>query len=246
VEFHIIPGPLPDTPERRINIATLIAGVSVDLFFGPSTLGAPAVTRVFEDYSVMFEVPAGITSLSARVHALVRDNGTPALAEVREYGMPLPTGANSLEGFFALQASSKLAQSLALDGGQADPTKALLGALARDCSDRDVSGAQFELIDADTGTLVPTSSDPGAPRAAYSQFALPSVMCTYTVAEAPAWMLVNAPVNIDGDSNTHAYRLRIKGRMRASDPKPVIFAEGDVELFPGVITRIDSLPRAYR
>jgi hypothetical protein len=73
-----------------------------------------------------------------------------------------------------------------------------------------------------TGTL---------PRAAYSLFALPSASCTFTTTGRSEWMLLNAPVNVSGDKVTHAYRLRLKGRMRASDLEPVVLGEREVELF---------------
>jgi hypothetical protein len=118
--------------------------------------------------------------------------------------------------------------------------------MARDCDGHDLSGAQFVLIDDETNAPVPLGSEAGTPHQAYSRFALPDPTCTFTDAEYPAWMLVNAPVNVNADTKTHGYRLRVQGRMRASDREPVVIAEGEVELFSGVTTVIASLPRVYR
>jgi hypothetical protein len=248
VQFHLSPGPLPDTPDLQQRVATLVAGVSVDFFFGPSTLGTPALTRTFDGYSVTVEVPAGATSLSARInpHENDADGAGLSVVELHDYGIPLPLSGESAEGHFVMRASRALAADLVLDGGMPDPEKAVLVTVARDCRGRDVSGAQIALIDAETNQPVASDGEPGAPRAAYTQFALPSPACTFSNAEQPAWMLVDAPVNIRGETNTHAYRLRIQGRMRASDPAPVVFAEGEVELFSGVVTYLSSLPRVYR
>jgi hypothetical protein len=221
-------------------------GATVDVFFAASTLGKPPVTRVFDQSMVAIEVPEGTLALSARIHPLDRDMAALSLVESREYGIPLPEPGGVAEATFTLRDSRKLAADLVLAGGQPDAARAYLVALARDCRGRDVSGAQFALIDG--ATNAPLAMDAGADsaRSAYTRFALPDPACTFTNAEQPAWMMVNAPVNTTGDAKTHSYRLRLQGRMRASDRAPIVFGEAEIELISGVITRIDSLPRVYR
>lgn len=54
--------------------------------------------------------------------------------------------------------------------------------------------------------------------------------------------MINAPVNVAGNSKGHSYRLRLKGRMRASDVAPVVLGEREVELFVGIM----SVARVHR
>lgn len=246
--FQLFPQQLSQTPERLEGIFAWTSGATVDLFFGPSTLGPPAVTLTIDQPSVTFEVPARVTQITTRVHALPRDNAQLSLIEWREYGVPLPQDEDhaAVQGGFIIQGSRDLGLNLALEGGMADPDKAVLFALATDCNGQHVSGAQLELIDDATGAPIATGTEPGDARAAYSHFALPDPSCTYSAAEMPAWMLANAPVNVTDDTKQHGYRLRISGRMTERDTAPVVFAEGEVELFRGVLTQVDSLPRIPR
>ena len=108
----------------------------------------------------------------------------------------------------------------------------------RDCLGRDVGGAVFELIDGETDQPVQVATSGSGPRVAYQQFALPNPSCTFTSVGRSDWMMLNAPVNVEGDKVTHRYRLRLKGRMRESDAEPKVFAEREVELFAGSITAV--------
>ena len=240
IQFRLGIGPLSDAPDLAQRILTFTMGVTVDLYFGASTLGKPAVTRTFDQYMVSVDVPSGTPSLSARIRPLERAMAGLSIVESREYGIPLPSAATgaAAEAAFTVRDSRKLAANLVLEGGQEDLTKASLVALARDCRGRDVSGAQLELIDG--ATNLPLT---GEARSAYSRFALPDPTCTFSNAEQPAWWMVNAPVNTSGATKTHSYRLRLKGRMRTGDRAPVVFGETELELFPGIVTRVDSLPR---
>ena len=114
-----------------------------------------------------------------------------------------------------------------------DRNKAVLSAVVRDCRGRDVGGAQLELIDGETNAPVASGSEAGEPRAVYGRFALPHPECTYTSAERSEWTMVNAPTNVSKGVITHPYRVRAKGRLRASDAEPAILDERAVELFPG-------------
>ena len=216
-----------------------IDGLMVDVFFGPSTLGKPAVSAQLRtgQTSLMLDVPADVTGLSAHVHALTAADARFNTAEVRDYDLRIPSGG-VIEGTTVLTAMHSLAANVALDGDAPDASKASLGSEVRDCLGHDVGGAQFELIDGETNQPVPTSTTGSLPRAAYSQFALPNPSCTFTTVGRAEWMLLNAPVNVSGDKITHPYRLRLKGRMHASDVEPVVLGEHDVELFPGSITAV--------
>jgi len=225
-------------------LPVMLDGVSVDLFLGATTLGMPLATRTVETGmdSVSFEVPVDTRLVSVRVQALTRSDSLQSVAETRQYGFPLLPGDTEIEGYIFLRDQQALVATQALAGGQADPTKAMLSSAARDCRDRYVRGAQFELIDVATGTPVSTDAAAEGPRAAYVMNALPTTDCTFTAGELASWVLVNAPVNVSGDMKQRGYRLRMKGRMRASDAEPVVLGERDVELFAGSI----SFVRAHR
>jgi hypothetical protein len=223
-------------------LPALVAGVTVDFFAGGSTLGMPVATRAFDAESgiVAFDVPAGSTTISARVHALARDNPSYNIIEMREYDFPVPANDAPIDGNVMIRDSRNLAVSLALPFGRSeDPERAIILSAARDCRGRDVRGAQFELVDGESGELVPTGREPDVATSSYWQYALPTADCTFTGNEPDAtWMLIDAPVNVHDGVKTHPYRLRVKGRMRASDVTPVVFAEREVELFAGVISLV--------
>jgi hypothetical protein len=242
---------MADASTRRVafSVATLLPsfyeGITADFFFGPSTLGAPALTRVFEPdagATVQIDVPSGADSVSVRIHALPHDNPSNSIIEIREYDFPIPRSDTPIQGYALIHDMIRLGLNLALAGGTEDPAKAIIMADARDCLGRTVSGAQFELIDGDTKVPVQVGSAPGLPHVSYSRFALPGTMCTFTTDSPATWMLIDAPVNVSGESKTHAYRLRLLGRQHASDSKPVVIGERELELFPGVLT----LVRPYR
>lgn len=218
---------------------SLAGDPTVDLFFGPSTLGAPNATRTFgsDASTVSFPIPSGLAFLSARVHGLSRDGGLSA-AEIREYGLPVPASGEPIEGFDLLVASRALGINLALAGGMEDPSKAILMSVARDCLGKPLAGAQYELVDAETDRPVAAGTAPAAPHSSYAQFGLPSTTCTFSSNEQTeaGWMLVNAPVNVTSDTKTRSYRLRLEGRRRASDLGPVILREREIELFAGGTT----------
>jgi hypothetical protein len=171
--------------------------VTVDFFLDSTTLGMPAVTRVFDQTTGMltFEVPAGTTTVSARIHALMRDMPGFNVVDLRQYYLPIPASA-VIEGDFLVRDMRALGVNLALGGGQEDPTKALLVSNARDCSGRYVSGAQFELIDGETNLPVPVSTTSGGTHVSYAQVALPSTNCTFTSSDQAAWMLGESEVEL--------------------------------------------------
>ena len=178
------------------------AGATVDLFFGPSTLGTPSRTGVFDANAsdLTFEVPSAIRTVSARVHAKTGAPEGLSVVETREYGVSI-SSTDSIEAIGLIKDSRALAIDLALGGGHEDPAKAVILASVRDCRGRPVSGAQFELIDDATNMPVPTGTAAGAVRSVYLQFALPKPTCTFTSNEQQdsGWMMVNAPVNVKGE-----------------------------------------------
>lgn len=219
-------------------IPALLDGVTVDYFFGSSTLGAPAATRVFDTSgAVTLELPDGVATLSVHVHGRARDDRQ-SVAETREYDLPIPPGSEAIEGYLLLQDQFALITNLALGGESPDLTKAVLTSVVRDCQGRDVSGGVFELIDGQTGKPIETGTDFGAPHSSYFQNALPTTNCTFTSNEQAGWVMVNAPVNVDDQGQSRRLRLRLKGRMRARDARPVMIAERDVELFAGTMSLV--------
>jgi hypothetical protein len=223
-------------------IGPLIGEVTIDFFFGPSTLGAPAVTHrsALDVDGLTFGVPMTVETLSARIHPSANANPMLSVPEFREYGFSLRSAAPVIEGYLALQASVDLIASfLVYPGQRADPERAMIVALVRDCQGREVSGAQFALFDGDSDMPVATDSTARAPRTNYFQFALPSTTgCTFTSNDQAAWVMIDAPTNVStsSDSTTHSYRLRLSGRMHATDATPVVIGERDIELFPRAIT----------
>lgn len=222
----------------------LLAGVTVDFFFGASTLGTPAVTRVFgpDAGSVSFDLPASTSSVSVRQHALARADATRSLAELRQYDLLVPPVGEPIQSYLVLNGSRDLIVNLALGGEREDPEKALLMSTARDCRGRNVSGGQFELIDGETNLPVETSTAPSAPRVSYFRDALPSTSCMFTSNDQAVWVLINAPVNVSAAKKQHSYRLRLKGRRSETDVSPVVLGEVEVETFAGVV----SLVRTHR
>jgi hypothetical protein len=221
-------------------------GGTVDFFFGHSTLGKPALTGVTDADAgtIRFTAPAGEELVSVWVHA-TKNPTSPVtdIVDVHEFDLPIVRspaviGASAL---VSLPVDALLANVLgAAELG--DRRKAILGAVVRDCRGRDVGGAQLELIDTETNAPVAQGTGAGEPRAVYGRFALPDVSCTYTSAERSEWMMVNAPTNVSNGAVTHAYRLRAKGRMHASDSQLVILGEPAVELFSGGFSSV----RPYR
>jgi hypothetical protein len=225
----------------RTVLKSFVAGVAVDVFSGFSTLGTPTSTQILDadGGGAEFSLPAATTLLSVRVHPLTRDNASASIVESREYGLRLSGQSSSLEGFALISDSRELTVRLALGGsGQDDPSKALLMADVRDCAGRPVNGAQVELIDGQTKQPVAAGTETDGPHVAYTYFALPTPTCTFTTdqQEFSDWLMIDAPVNVVNGSNTHSYRLRVKGRRQATDVAPVVIVEREVELFPGVIS----------
>jgi hypothetical protein len=242
-------GAMPDSgaPHRFVTLRTaklvsalFTSDVTVDVFFGPSTLGTPALTRAFgaDGGSTEFSVPAGVDSLALLSHELA--GAILTIGEVHQYGLPVAPGGGDVEMFVMPLPSRALSVREALAGGQEDPAKAVIFSAVRDCAGRAVRGARFELIDGETNAPVATGTAPGDPVSAYARYAIPTSACTYTSdeQEGPTWLMVNAPVSVDGGVRRHTYRLRLSGRKSASDVEPVILGERELETFAGGTTYV--------
>lgn len=233
------------TVARKVSFDTVLhtlgAGVTVDFFYGSSTLGTPFATQVLDaNGAVTISLPRREAVLSTRFHALGQASQPASIVEARDYGLRLSSDSPSLEGYVLVSASRDLAVREALGGiGSENPSKALLVADVRDCAGRPVNGAQVELFDGATNQLVNAGAMPDDPHISYSYFALPTPACTFTTdqQELATWMMVNAPVNVTGGVETHSYRLRVTGRRQAN-AAPVTIVEREVELFAGAISYV--------
>ncbi|MET0385580.1 MAG: hypothetical protein ABW321_06460 [Polyangiales bacterium] len=232
-------GPTRPVTLRAIAVLpSVVEGLMLDVFFAPTTLGTPALARTFMSDSVTIDVPTALTAISLRVHARDVDDPLRALIELREYNVPIETGSEVVEALLMLEDQLALIQDLALGDAVPDPSWATIMSLARDCQGHDLTGAQFELIDGESGAVVPTGNTPGLPRSSYLQNALPTMHCTYTSNEQAAWLMLGAPVNVREGKVFHPYRLRMKGRKNATDAEPVVLDERPVELVSGSTTLV--------
>jgi hypothetical protein len=213
-----------------------VAGVVVDQFFGPSTRGKPSFSGVTDDAGrVTFQAPSGTERISFWLHgATGTGDALKDLVDVYAFGVPLvwPPSVVSASAVVSVAVNTVLINVLgSLD--LADRNRAVIMAAVRDCSGHDVAGAQLELVDATTNTVITPGVGVGEPRAVYGRYALPDTTCRYTNAERAEWMMLNAPTNVSGGAASHAYKVRATGRMRASDTEPVLLDERAIELYPG-------------
>jgi hypothetical protein len=95
---------------------------------------------------------------------------------------------------------------------------------ARDCQNRDVLGAQFDLIDDATGAVVPPGTGSQDIKFAYfNSDRFPDPRCTQTVAEQSLWIAINVP------AASHAYSFRFRGRMTDADTADKVVATRKIE-----------------
>lgn len=217
-----------------------LEGVNVDFFLGDSTLEKPFATKTFDGVSniVPVDVPSSQRALTVKINGLQREETARSIAELREYNVPILKPDEPVQGFMLLTSQRKLIVFEALKDQPVqddDHAKGFLVSYARDCSGHDVSGAQFELVDA-AGAVVKNADAEGQPHESYMQYAIPNPECTYTSIDQSAWVLINAPVNATEAGKSQAYRLRVKGRVTEADSEPVIFGEAEVEMVAGAIT----------
>lgn len=215
-------------------------GIPVDFYFGDSTLGPPAVSGVTDPMmgSVALDLPAGVQRVSVVEHAHKDESGKNLdTYESREYDLPVVDGI--VAGTSYIEAGVNILPANVIGpGASIDVTKAYLVATVRDCAGRSVSGAQFELLDDQEVLGDSQSKQPGVAHPIYSQFALPSATCTFTSLQDGAWAMLYAPPNIRDSDKNRSYKLRVKGRKRASDLEPVTLVERELELFAGTLISV--------
>jgi hypothetical protein len=220
-------------------------GATVDLFWGGSIAGAPiAQTSAVTDSTgiITYHPPVGQLTLSYRIHPST-DAGAYDQEALYWYNLEIvppgvdagTAGAGQLESN-SISVSTAQALITAVLGSQ--PPQANLATVvtaARDCQNRDVTGAQLHLIDAVTGQDVTAgTSGPAAPVAFYFLNNIPDTTCTYTNNSGgkAIWAIINAPVNQPG--STHTYTLQMWGRMLPTDPAGgSLISSANVELYAG-------------
>jgi hypothetical protein len=208
----------------------------IDQFFAPSALGKPAYSGIADAAGrLMFPAPAGTERISLHVHA-VADPMNPIGEIVDTYAFDVPFAwpphVVKASAYVTVAVDATIVNVLG-SAELGDKTKAILYANVRDCQGRDVGGAQVELIDVATQAPVAVGTAACQPFGVYGRFALPDTTCTFTTAQRSEWMLLNAPVNVSNGAVSQAFKVRAKGRMRASDVEPVILDERPVELHSG-------------
>jgi hypothetical protein len=227
---------------------SVIQGTTVDVYWGRKTLGKPNATRTFEDDAgeILFPLPVGERHVSVHTQAVFRADSRYDISELRDYDVPIPGDGGTAMGYINLRDRRAIAALIFGAGGEVyDPAKALIMVPVHDCKDDDVGGVTVELVDTDTGAVVQDVVEQGQPRSAYLFNALPDRSCTFTSAgtNQAAWVMINAPVNVSGDSVTHGYKVRLKGRMNAAQAQPLVFAERVVELSAATTTVVRGYDR---
>jgi hypothetical protein len=244
-------------------------GATVDLFWGQPFNSGAAVSgqSAAETYVgvpssglIPYHPPSGLLTLSYYVHPS-NDAGTYDQEPVYWYNLEVvPPGVNAgTAGNGQLESNSvsaSTAQALVTSVLGSQPPQANLATLvtaARDCQNRDVTGAQLKLIDGLTGQDVTAGvSGPAAPVGFYFLNNIPDTTCTYTNNSGgkAVWAILNAPVNAgpgvtpnaDGGA-PHPYILQMFGRTKDSDPAAgILISSTTVELYPGG----DSVARVYK
>ncbi len=233
----------------------LVADVDVDLFSGdgivgktpffsgttkgPSTPNAPAELNNGQLYFPHPSNPILAYHVKAKVGVAQNFYG---FFEV----VPPPPGKVS-----GATVSPSLYQQLATFAvpipGWTPPTDlGIVTAPIRDCSDDDVGGALFKLIDGATGKEVQSGTCARDPRFIYFDGSTPNTKCQYSDYRQALSLVVNAPTNTDGANKGHVYKIQFFGRLRASDAQPVMFAEKSVEIFPNAVNVYEIKPNVMQ
>jgi hypothetical protein len=244
----------PPPPEtyllQLLDFSTLAppSGSTVSVFWGESVLGDAAVTGALDEAGVLSFAapPAGTLNLSYHLfanstQAAVYWHGAPIVPPNVDAGAIFGNG-RTLANSVSLATQQALITSV-FGSESAQANLAVLTTAARDCQGRDVTGAQFTLVDGATGNSVTAgASGSAAPRGFYFLDNFPDINCTYTNNEGiAAWAMANAPVNEQG--SLHQYTLQMSGRRSTNDPATgVLLGSVDCELFSAGI----STERPYR
>lgn len=228
----------------------LVADVDVDLFAGDSivdqkpfftgTTKGPSTPGPAELNNGQFYFPHPSSPiLSYHVKA------KPGVAmDFVGFGYAVPPPPGKVQG---ATVSPPLYNQLAsfavpIPGWTPPPDLGIVTAPIRDCSENDVGGALFKLIDGATGKEVQAGTCGTDPRFIYFDGQYPNPKCQYSDFRQALMLVVNAPTNTTGANKGHVYKIQFFGRLRASDTKPVMFAEKSVEIFANSVNVYEIKP----
>jgi hypothetical protein len=204
-------------------------GASVDIIWGGSTLSTPAFTGTVDDGGLLFFPPPPAGQQLMTYH--LTGAGEAPLYWTSVVIVP-PPGRTV---FQSLLNSSRtvLIQSI-LGSQQPSANLSLVVTGAEDCQYRDVTGAQFQMIDTTTGQPVKTGTAQDDPRSFYLENNLPNTLCTYSSNQGRSvWAMINAPADTKG-----RYVLQFSGRM--GDGPPVVIDQYPVESYAGTVSVMRS------
>jgi hypothetical protein len=220
-------------------------GATVDIIWGissfapgssPPVAATPNFTGQIDNAGqLLFPAPpAGQKLLTYHVSNRLADAGQAPLYWLGAVIVP-PPGQTT---YNSLSLSSQHELLLSVLGSESPAANlALIVAGATDCQQRDLQGAQFQVVDSATGQPVVTTTNgaPGSPISFYLQQNLPNPACTYTSNRGgrAVWTMVNGPVTAGSPTQ---YTLQFSGRMSASQPAPVLIDTFPVESYPGATT----------
>jgi hypothetical protein len=218
-------------------------GATVDIIWGlssfapgisPPVAATPSFTGQVNDAGILFfpAPPAGQQLVSYHVSNGAADAGQ---APLYWLGVPIvpPPGATTYNSLSTSSESALLKSVLGSEMARSD--LALIVSGATDCQERDLNGAQFQIVNTATGEPVVSDGSPGSPISFYSQMNLPNVACTYTSNHEgrAVWAMVNGPVTA---GSTTPYSIQFSGRMSASQSAPTLIDSYPVESYPGTTT----------
>jgi hypothetical protein len=223
---------------------TTQGAASVDIFFGNTVAGgvkpdesgvtAPDDASPPGFGSFLFGDPPGAL-FAYRVNA--RTSPSPALHTVIQLDNLPPPSGGVFQGNSITESAYQFLVSGFLSVSQAAPGTTQLVTAVRDCAGHDLLGGIVDLIDDATSQPLPTGN--GATDLHWAYFgsdSFPRAECTHTVASPLAlWSALNVP-------SDRKLRIRLRGRMHATDAQPVSIDERVLELVPDVI----MIERAYR
>jgi hypothetical protein len=210
-------------------------GATVNVMWGPLTNAPIAFTGTADGNGTLFypAPPQGTFVLSYKVSGAGQ-------FPLYWQSLPIISPPGQSESYTVLQTTYQVLTESILGSEKPNASLSALNTGARDCQGRDVQGAQFELIDGNTGKAVPSGTSVGSARVVYLYNNLPDALCTYTTNSPRAvWAMVNAPVNLGPGVPAHPYTLRFLGK-RFEGEAPVVMAEYPVESYPGSITALRS------
>jgi hypothetical protein len=248
-----VPPPDSSTPEDAganymLHLTDFVSGVppvgaTVDIIWGlssfapgisPPVAATPSFTGQVNADGILFfpAPPAGQQLLTYHVSNAAADAGQ---APLYWLGIPIvaPPGATTYSSLAKSSESELLTSVLGSEMARSD--LALIVSGATDCQERDVTGAQFQIVNTATGAPVASDGSPGSPVSFYTQANLPNVACTYTSNQGgrAVWAMVNGPVTA---GSSIQFSIQFMGRMSASQSAPALIDSYPVESYPGAST----------